>query len=149
MLAKNTNLLANVRDLSVSDFSLMTFISYELKRRLSLYFKIDSFTMPDPFPVKEDFNYFIIVDKSNTSRVIAFIAIKNDVDMGLWDIFLGEDMVRLDLPPEDIFSLKKDLMPKETNNFYPLRKEGSIIGSAAFAFEICGKKDPYPPPPPP
>ncbi|MBA3749435.1 MAG: hypothetical protein H0X03_00775, partial [Nitrosopumilus sp.] len=68
----------------------------------------------------------------------------NAVDMALRDMILGNDMVRLDLPPEDIFSLKEDLMPKDTNNFYPLRKEGSIIGSVAFAFEICGKKDPYP-----
>jgi hypothetical protein len=32
-------------------------------------------------------------------------------------------------------------MPKNTNNFYQLRKDGSIVGSIAFAFEICGTKD--------
>lgn len=142
MLAKNpNNLLAKIKDLSVADFSLMSFMSYELKKKLTDYFQIDSFTMPDPFPIKHDFNYFIVVDKSNTSRIISFITIKNDADVESWDMILGEEMSKLDLPPDDIFALKEELLPKHTNNFYPFRKNGSIIGFIAFAFEICGKTD--------
>jgi hypothetical protein len=143
MLALNSHDIAlKIKDLSILDFSLMSFISYELKKKLQVYFQIDSFTMPDPFPIKDDFNYFIVVDKSNTSRIISFIAIKNDVvDNAVWDIILGEEMSRLKLPSDDIFSLKEELLPKHNNNFYPLRKNGLIIGFVAFAFEICGKKD--------
>jgi hypothetical protein len=144
VLAKSPNELAvNIKDLSISDFSLMSYMAYEFKKKLSTYIKIDSFTVPDPFPIKDDLDYFIIVDKSNTNRIISFIAIKNnfDFDKATWDKILGKEMLKLELPPNDIFSLKQGLMPKNTNNFYQLRKDGSIIGSIAFAFEICGTKD--------
>jgi hypothetical protein len=142
VLAKNPNELAvNIKDLSISDFSLMSFMAYEFKKKLTAFIKIDSFTVPDPFPIKDDLDYFIIVDKSNTNRIISFIAIKNDMDTATWDIILGKELLKLELPPNDIISLKQVLMPKNTNNFYPLRKDGSRIGFIAFAFEICGKKD--------
>jgi len=142
MLATNPkNIVVSTKDLSVLDYSLMSFMSYELKKRLSAYFKIDSFTMPDPFPIKDDFNYFIVVDKSNTNRVISFVAIKSDMDIAPWDSVLGRDMLRVDSPPEDILSLKEELLPKDNDNFYPIRKDSSVVGSIAFAFEICGKKD--------
>ena len=142
MLATNPkNIVVSTKDLSVLDFSLMSFMSYELKKRLSAYFKIDSFTMPDPFPINDGFNYFIVVDKSNTNRVISLVAIKSDMDIALWDAVLGRDMLRVDSPPEDILSLKQELLPKDNDNFYPIRKDSSVVGSIAFAFEICGKKD--------
>ncbi len=142
MLAKNPNELAvNIKDLSISDFSLMSYMAYQFKKKLSAYIQIDSFTVPDPFPIKDDLDYSIIVDKSNTNRIISFIAIKNNVNNAIWDIILGKELLKLVLPPNDIISLKQGLMPKNTNNFYQLRKDGSIVGSIAFAFEICGKKD--------
>ena len=65
VLAKNPNELAvNIKDLSISDFSLMSYMAYEFKKKLSRYIQIDSFTVPDPFPIKDDLDYFIIVDKS-------------------------------------------------------------------------------------
>jgi hypothetical protein len=30
-------------------------------------------------------------------------------------------------------------MPKDTNNFYPYRNSGRVIGYIMFAFQICGK----------
>jgi hypothetical protein len=142
MLATNPkNIVVSTKDLSVLDYSLMSFMSYELKKRLSAYFKIDSFTMPDPFPIKDGFNYFIVVDKSNTNRIISLVAIKSDMDIAPWDSVLGRDMLRVDSPPEDILSLKEELLPKDNDNFYPIRKDSSVVGSIAFAFEICGKKD--------
>jgi hypothetical protein len=142
MLATNPkNIVVSTKDLSVLDYSLMSFMSYELKKRLSAYFTIDSFTMPDPFPIKDGFNYFIVVDKSNTNRVISLVAIKSDMDIAPWDSVLGRDMLRVDSPPEDILSLKEELLPKDNDNFYPIRKDSSVVGSIAFAFEICGKKD--------
>ncbi|MBA3977567.1 MAG: hypothetical protein H0X50_05150 [Nitrosopumilus sp.] len=146
MLATNTeNMISKIKDLSIPDLSLMSLISFGLKDRLAMYFRIDPFTVPDPFPIKEDLNYFIIVDKSNTDRIISFIAIKKDFDdSSIWDVFLGKELSRLDLSPKDILSLKQELLPKETNNFYPLRREGAIVGFVAFAFEICGKRYPSP-----
>ncbi len=146
MLTTNTeNMISKIKDLSIPDLSLMSLISFGLKDRLAMYFRIDPFTVPDPFPIKEDLNYFIMVDKSNTDRIISFIAIKKDFDdSSLWDVFLGKELSRLDLSPKDILSLKQELLPKETNNFYPLRREGAIVGFVAFAFEVCGKRYPSP-----
>lgn len=142
MLANNPHELAvTVKDLSISDFSLMSFMSYEFKKRFTAYIKIDSYTAPDPFPIRDDLNYFIIVDKLNTNRIVSFIAIKDDLDNSIWEIILGKDLLKMELPPNDIISLKQALMPKNTNNFYPIRKNGTHIGYIAFAFEICGKKD--------
>lgn len=142
MLAKNPNELeVNVKDLSILDFSLMSFMSYEFKKKITPYIKIDSFTAPDPFPIRDNLDYFIIVDKLNTNRIISFVAIINDLDNSIWEIILGNDLLKMELPPNDIISLKQALMPKNTNNFYPIRKDGLHIGYIAFAFEICGKKD--------
>ncbi len=103
MLAKNPNELAvNIKDLSISDFSLMSFMAYEFKKKLSAYVQIDSFTVSDPFPIKDDLDYFIIVDKSNTNRIISFIAIKNDLDNAIWDIILGKEMLKLKLSPNEL-----------------------------------------------
>lgn len=143
MLSKSlSDLISKVKDLSISDFSLMSFMSFELRKKLISYFTIDPFTVPDPFPAKDDLLYFIIVDNSNTDRIIAFVAVKDNMDIAIWDEVLGNEMSRLELPPNDILSLKQQLMPKKNDNFYPLRKERSIIGYIAFAFEISGKRDP-------
>jgi hypothetical protein len=147
VLAINTeSMISKIKDLSIPELSLMSLISFGLKDRLAVYFKIDPFTVPDPFPIKEDLIYFIIVDKSDTDRIISFVAIKKDFyDSSLWgDALLGNELSRLDLSPKDILSLKQELLPKETNNFYPLRRDGAIVGFIAFAFEICGKKYPSP-----
>ena len=147
MLAINTeSMISKIKDLSIPELSLMSLISFELKDRLAVYFKIDPFTDPDPFPIKEDLIYFIIVDKSDTGRIISLVAIKKDFDdSSLWgNALLGDDMSKFDLSPKDILSLKQELLPKETNNFYPLRRDGAVVGFIAFAFEICGKKYPSP-----
>ena len=36
--------------------------------------------------------------------------------------FWEKDLLKLELPPNDIISLKQGLMPKNTNNFYQLKK---------------------------
>ncbi len=118
----------------------MSFISMELKERLSLYFKIDSFTLPDPFSETDRYFYHVIVDRYNPDRIIAFIALGDDSTVSFLDMILGKEMSRLNVSKEDALPLKNELMPKDTNNFYPLRKEGSIVGYIAFAFEVCGRR---------
>lgn len=133
--------LATVKALSITDLALMSYSSQLLRNRLSSHFKIDCFTTPDPFSEEDEFSYFIVVDKANTNRIISFIALKEVLDIDLWDLLFGKDMLRLDISKEDALSLKSELMPKYTDNFFPIRKESSIIGYIAFTFEICGMKN--------
>jgi hypothetical protein len=143
MLSLNTKgpTLATVKALSLTDLAIMSYSSHLLRNRLSSYFHIDSFTTPDPFSEEDEFSYFIVVDKANTNRIISFIALKEVVDIDLWDLLFGKDMLRLDISKEDTLSLKEELMPKYTDNFFPIRKESSVIGYIAFTFEICGMKN--------
>jgi hypothetical protein len=143
MLSLNTKgpTLDTVKALSLTDLAIMSYSSHLLRNRLSSYFHIDSFTTPDPFSEEDEFSYFIVVDKANTNRIISFIALKEVVDIDLWDLLFGKDMLRLDISKEDALSLKEELMPKYTDNFFPIRKESSVIGYIAFTFEICGMKN--------
>jgi hypothetical protein len=143
MLSLNTQgpTLATVKALSFTDLAIMSYSSHLLRNRLSSYFQIDCYTTPDPFSEEAEFRYFIVVDKANTNRIISFIALKEVLDIDLWDLLFGKDMLRLDISKEDALSLKTELMPKYTDNFFPIRKESSIIGYIAFSFEICGMKN--------
>ena len=142
MLSLNTKgpTLSTVKALSLTDLAIMSYSSQLLRNRLSSYFKIDCFTAPDPFSEENEFTYFIVVDKANTNRIIYFIALKEVLDIDVWDLLFGKDMLRLDISKEDALSLKEELMPKYTDNFFPIRKESSVIGYIAFTFEICGMK---------
>lgn len=133
--------LDTIKELSLTDLVIMSFTSQQLKKRLANYFRIDPFTAPDPFSKDDEFSYFLVVDKSNTNRILAFIALKDPSDIDLWDLLFGKDMLRLDISKEEAMSLKQELMPKYTDNFFPIRKESTIIGYVAFTFEICGLKN--------
>lgn len=133
--------LDTIKELSLTDLVIMSFTSQQLKKRLANYFRIDPFTAPDPFSKDDEFSYFLVVDKSNTNRILAFIALKDPSDIDLWDLLFGKDMLRLDISKEESMSLKQELMPKYTDNFFPIRKESTIIGYVAFTFEICGLKN--------
>ena len=143
MLSLNTKgpTLASVKALSLTDLAIMSYSSQLLRNRLSSYFKIDCFTVPDPFSEENEFSYFIVVDKANTNRIVSFIALKEVLDIDLWDLLIGKDLLRLDISKEDALSLKQELMPKYTDNFFPIRKDSSIIGYIAFSFEVCGTKN--------
>ena len=140
-LKTQTPTLDTIKGLSLADLAIMSFTSQQLRKRLAAYFRIDAFTAPDPFSKDNEFSYFLVVDKSNTNRIIAFIALKDASDFDLWDLLFGKDMLRMDVSKEQAMSLKQELMPKYTDNFFPIRKESSIIGYVAFTFEICGLKD--------
>ena len=143
MLSLNTQgpTLDTVKALSLTDLAIMSYSAHILRKRLTSYFNIDCFTAPDPFSEENEFNYFIVVDKANTNRIISFIALKDVLDIDLWDLLFGKDMLRLDISKEDALSLKQELMPKYTDNFFPIRKDSSIIGYIAFSFEVCGTKN--------
>jgi hypothetical protein len=136
--------LDTIKELSISDLAIMSFDSQRLRKRLGNYFRIDAFTTPDPFSPEDDYTYFLVVDKLDTKRILSFVALKDTSDIDVWDLLLGNDMMKLDVSKEEVKPLKEELMPKYTDNFYPIRKESNIIGSIAFTFEICGLKNRIP-----
>lgn len=144
MLSLNSRIpdLPAVKSLSTSDLAIMSYLSHVLEKRILGYFQIDSFTMPDPVTDdNNDLKYFIVVDKNDSKKIVSFIAIKGDyVDASLWEMILGKEMSLLEISKEELMPLKQELMPKDTNNFYPMRKEESIFGYIFFASEICGIK---------
>jgi hypothetical protein len=144
LLKAQSPTLDTIKELSISDLAIMSFDSQQLRKRLRSHFRIDAFTTPDPFSKEDDYTYFLVVDKLDTKRILSFVALKDTGDIDVWDLLLGKDMMRLDISEEEAIALKQELMPKYTDNFYPIRKESNVIGSIAFTFEICGLKNRIP-----
>lgn len=144
LLKAQSPTLDTIKELSISDLAIMSFDSQQLRKRLGSHFRIDAFTTRDPFSEEDDYTYFLVVDKLDTKRILSFVALKDTSDIDVWDLLLGKDMMRLDISKEEAMTLKDELMPKYTDNFYPIRKESNIIGSIAFTFEICGLKNRIP-----
>lgn len=46
----------------------------------------------------------------------------------------------LDTSHERTHDIKEELIPKDTNNFYHFRKNGTIIGVILLAYQICALK---------
>jgi hypothetical protein len=115
----------------------MTGLSDLLRDNLEKYIEIDPYTMPDPFGDKDDYNYSIIVDREQLNRVVSIIAAKKDSLLQLpWSNISNERLIKLPLSKQNAKALKDQLMPKDTNNFYPYRHSGKIFGYIMFAFQI-------------
>lgn len=110
-----------------------------MKEQIKKYVQIDPFTTRDPLEEKDDYEYSVIIDKNNTNRIISIVAIIKDTGVQLpWDSILENYLVRLSIAKAEAASLKYELMPKDTNNFYPFRQSAKIVGHITFAFQICG-----------
>jgi hypothetical protein len=131
--------LEEVRRLTITDTAIMTGLADSFRNSFKKFVHIDPFTMPDPFTDKDDYEYLIIADKRQLNRIVALIAINKDLlpDMP-WDGILGTHLVVLSISKQDAIELKYEMMPKDTNNSYPFRRSGRIIGYIMFAFQICG-----------
>ena len=87
-----------------------------------------------PFKEKCDYesSYF---DKTDTQVIWMVVTKKHSIqlprDFYLTTIVLYDSKT-------DAASIKYQLMPKDTNNFYPFRKSTRIVGYIMFAFQICG-----------
>ena len=128
-----------VKKLTVIDIAIMSGLADSLRDRLEEYIGIDPYTMPDPLDDKSDHNYSIIIDREEPNRIVAMIAIKkNPLPQLPWTKILEERLNRLQLSKIDAAALKYEIMPKDTNNFYPYRRSGKIAGYIMFAFQICG-----------
>ena len=91
----------------------------------------------------DNYIYSIIVDKTDTRKIISMIAIQKDAISLLkipWIGILGNKFTKIEISKETAIKLKYELMPKDTNNFYPIRiEDGKVIGMIMFALQICGQ----------
>lgn len=143
MLATTLSLptLQDLHTLNRSDIAIMSTLSDAFRHSLGLYVNIDPFTTKDPFDVQDDFDYFIIVDRTESRRIVSLIAIKKDHFPQLsWGNILGNRLALLPISKSDAYTLKTEIMPKDTNNFYTYRRSGEISGLVMFAYQICGRK---------
>ena len=130
-----------IRKLSVADVAIAAGLADELRDRFREYAHVDPYCVPDPFSDKDDCTYFVVLDRENLNRVVAMFANKKDSMPQLpWSAILGERLAKVSISKQDALALKRELMPKETNNFYPYRRNGRIGGYIMFAFQICGQR---------
>ena len=131
--------IEGIRKLSVADIAITADLAYELRDRFREHVHLDPYCLPDPFGDKDDYTYFVVLDRDNLNRVVAIFANKKDSLPQLpWSAILGERLAKVSISKQDALALKRELMPKETNNFYPYRRNGKIVGYVMFAFQICG-----------
>src|SRR5512133_2467254 len=131
--------IEEVKKLTVTDIPIMSALADFFRDSLKKHIKIDPYTMPDPFVNTEEYEYSVIVDKEKSARIVAIMALTGDQFPKLaWDDIVGRRLIKLPLSKQDTSALKYELMPKDTNNFYPLRQSGKIVGCVMFAFQICG-----------
>jgi hypothetical protein len=128
-----------IKTLTLTDLVIMNNLSVSLREQIKKYVDIDPFTTDDPFKENDDYEYFVILDKTNTNRVISILGtIKETIIQLPWESILGSQLTRLSISKTEAAALKHELMPKDTNNFYPFRKSTRIAGYIMFAFQICG-----------
>ncbi|MDQ3807961.1 MAG: hypothetical protein M3298_07310 [Thermoproteota archaeon] len=129
-----------IKELSLTDIAISGGLADEFRDRLREYVHIDPYCVPDPFTDKDDCNYSVILDRENLNRIVALVANKKGTfPQLLWSAILGERLVKAPVSKEDALAFKRQLMPKETNNFYPYRRNGVTTGYIMFAFQICGQ----------
>jgi hypothetical protein len=118
----------------------MATISYDFDDRLKYFYKRDTFTVPDPFTDPENYLYYLFVDKDTHRNFISIAVIRKDVSIekDTWNKIKDDDIAMLKVKPEQANEIKEVLMPKDTNNFYPFRKHGKIVGYIMYAYQICG-----------
>jgi len=128
-----------IKALTLTDLVIMNKLSVSFRERIKKYVNIDPFTTRDPIEENDDYEYSVILDKNNTDRVVSIVATRREFTTQLpWDYLLESQLVRLTISKTDTSAIKYELMPKDTNNFYPFRLSTTIAGYITFAFQICG-----------
>ena len=128
-----------LKTLTLTDLARMNNLSVSLREQIKKHIDIDPFTTEDPFKENDDYEYSLILDKTDAKRVICMIASKKEAVIQLpWEILLRNQLVQQKISKTEAASIKNELMPKDTNNFYPFRESTRIAGYIMFAFQICG-----------
>ena len=133
--------IESIKSFDIADIAIMSQLAYSFKDEFQKYFKVDSFTSPDPFNNEDGNIYLVIVDRENIDRIILMIIIRNDSYNSIpLEKIMNDRLKIIQISKEKALSLKNEMMPKDTNNFYQFRKEdGRVIGYIMFAFQICGQ----------
>jgi hypothetical protein len=132
--------IESIKSFDIADIAIMSQLAYSFKDGFQKYFKVDSFTSPDPFNNEDGNIYLVIVDRENIDRIISMIILRNDSYNSIpLEKIMNDRLKIIQISKEKALSLKNEMMPKDTNNFYQFRKEGRIIGYIMFAFQICGQ----------
>lgn len=130
-----------VKKLSMSDFAIAADLAVRLRERMRDYIQIDPFCLEDPFQENDDYNYSLVLDRQNPNRIVSIIASQKDSLPQLpWSAMMGDRLAKVAASKEDAFTLKSELMPKATDNFYNYRRGGRKSGMVMFASEVCGLK---------
>ena len=110
-----------MKNLELSDLVIMASMSYDFDKSFKYFFERDAFTLPDPFKDPENYLYYLFVEKNNHSHIISMVIIRKDtsIEKNIWYKIMGNDKVMLDISHEQANEIKGELMPKDTNNFYP------------------------------
>jgi hypothetical protein len=129
---------AQLRSLSSSDLGVITWRVADFKERIREYVGIDPYTTRDPFEPNDDYDYSIVLDRKNLARVISLIAAKKDALPLPWVEIMADTLLHLQISKENASVVKYELMPKDTNNFYPYRHSMKISGYIMFGSQVCG-----------
>jgi len=129
---------AQLRSLSSSDLGVITWRVADFKERIREYVSIDPYTTRDPFEPNDDYDYSIVLDRKNLARVISLIAAKKDALPLPWVEIMADTLLHLQISKENASVVKYELMPKDTNNFYPYRHSMKISGYIMFGSQVCG-----------
>jgi hypothetical protein len=85
-----------MKALTLTDLVIMNKLSVSLREQIKKHIDIDPFTTQDPFQENDDYEYSVILDKTNTNRVISIIATKKESITQLpWDSILSNRLIRL------------------------------------------------------
>jgi hypothetical protein len=129
-----------IKELTVTDIAIMSGLADSFRDNLKKDIEIDPYTTSDPFGEKDDYDYFVVLDSEDPKRIVSMIVANKDPLHQLpWNNILNKRLIKLPISKEDAVALKYELMPKDTNNFYPYRNSGRVVGYIMFAFQICGK----------
>jgi len=129
---------AQLRSLSSSDLGVITWRVANFKERIREYVDIDPYTTGDPFESNDDYDYSVVLDTKNLTRVISLIAAKKDALQLPWSDIMADTLLHLQISKENASVVKYELMPKDNNNFYPYRYSTKIAGYIMFGSQICG-----------
>jgi hypothetical protein len=132
----------SIKSLDTGDIAIMNQLAYSFKDEFIKYAKIDSFTSPDPFKNKNPNTCLVVVDRENIDRIVSMIIITpnySDNSKIPLEKINNDRLKIIQIPKEKALLLKYEMMPKDTNNFYQFRKDGTVIGYIMFAFQICGQ----------
>src|SRR5436309_3673670 len=84
-----------MKTLTLTDLVIMNKLSVSFREQIKKYVDVDPFTTHDPFHENDDNEYSVILDKTNTRRVVSILAKKKGFTTQIaWDSLLASQFIR-------------------------------------------------------